>query len=207
MNYRNYLAALALGTITLATLTLTACSEADKPAETTASESAPKVDAKALSEIPKGATVWINTDTLLAHYDWYQKSKKELEGQSQKAESELKGRMGKFENEYRSAQQQAQSGALSQSQMQELQSTMMQKQQAIESYKNEQGNRLMEQEKKFAKQLSKTMRGYLVKFAKENGYAYVMGYTEPGQVLYADPKLDVTAAVIEGINKEPVVQE
>lgn len=202
MNYRHYLAVLAL-----ATLTLTACSESDKPAENSAAATAPKVDAKAMSEIPKGATVWVHTDSLLAHYDWYQKSKKDLENASQKAESELKGRMGKFENEYRSAQQQAQSGALSQTQMQELQSTMMQKQQAIESYKNEQGNRLMEQEKKFAKQLSKTMRGYLAKFAKENGYAYVMGYTEPGQILYADPKLEVTAAVIEGINKEPVVQE
>ncbi len=187
-------------------LLATACTEpasetksADKPA---ASAPAPVIDKAALDAIPKGATVWVNTDSLLAHYDWYKNTKATLQAKGSKAEGELEGRMRRFETEYRSASEKAQSGALTQSQMQELQASMAQKQQALQAYKEEQGRKLMEEEKRLSEQLTKTLRTYLRKFAEERGYAYVMGYSEPGPVMYADPKLEVTAAAIEGLNQE-----
>lgn len=186
-------------------LAFVSCSEPSTESKT--SIPAPKQDAKALAEIPKGATVWVNTDTLLAHYEWYKTTKATLMAKGEKMEGELSGRMRRFEAEYRSAQEKAQSGSLSQSQMQELQGAMMQKQQGLQAFKEEQGAKLMEEEKRLSLQLTKTLRTYLRKFAQEKGYGYVMGYSEPGQVLYADSKLEVTAAVIEGINKEEVTKE
>jgi outer membrane protein len=204
-----------LATFALAALLTTSCTDsnttkAETDAKTgAATEAAPPTkplvqDKDALEAIPKGATVWVNTDSLLTHYDWYKTTKAALQAKGEKMEGELAGRMRRFETEYRGASEKAQSGGLSQSQMQELQGTMMQKQQALQAYKEEQGRKLMEEEKRLSEQLTKTLRTYLRKFAQERGYTYVMGYSEPGQVLYADPKLEVTAAAVEGINKEEI---
>lgn len=152
--------------------------------------------------IEKGATVWVNTDSVLANYTWYKDTKATLEAKGKRAEADLTNRMEAFQQEYASAQQKAQSGSLGASQMQELERSIMQKQQGLQAYKEQQGRKLMDEERKLNEQLSKTLRTYFKKFASEHGYAYVMGYSEPGPVLYADPKLDVTKAVIEGLNEE-----
>lgn len=165
---------------------------------------APKPKATgSVDDIPKGATVWVNADTLLKHYDWYQQQRNALESKGKKAEKELTGRMQSFENEVMSARGQMQSPSMTQDKAQSMERALMQKQQGLQAYKEEQSKLLMEEEQRVAKTLTKTMRNFFKAYAKEHGFSYVMSYTEPGTVLFADEKLDVTADVIEQINKQP----
>jgi outer membrane protein len=158
--------------------------------------------AKSALNTNNGQVVYVNTDTLLEHYEYFKVKKQELEAKGKRLETELAGRMRNLENEYTTARDKVQRGTMSNSLMQETEKDLMRKQQQLQIYKEEQAAKLMEEEKNINEQLNDNIRNFLSTFGKKNGYNFVLGMSGSGGVLFANDSLNITTSVLEGLNKE-----
>ncbi|WP_310590448.1 OmpH family outer membrane protein [Dyadobacter sp. NIV53] len=79
---------------------------------------------------------------------------------------------------------------------------LMKKQQDLVAYRDQAAQALGQEEAVKNEQLYKNIRAYMEKYNKENGYEYVLGYSLGGGILFANPSLDVTKKIIDGLNKE-----
>ena len=79
---------------------------------------------------------------------------------------------------------------------------LMKKQQDLMSYRDQSAQSLAMEEASKNEQLYKNIREYITKYNKENDYEYVLGYSLGGGILFANPSLDVSKKIIEGLNKE-----
>jgi outer membrane protein len=147
--------------------------------------------------------VYVNTDTLLTHYEYFKTSKSAMEAKSKKLEGEIASRTRNLENEYMAAQQKAQSGSLTQDQMMNLEQQFMKKQQDFVQYRDTQARKLMEEEQKINEELNKNISDFLKGYGQEKGYQVVLGYTlGNSSVLFGSNNLDITRDVLEGLNRQ-----
>lgn len=150
-----------------------------------------------------GAGIYfVNTDTLLANYGVFKTQKAQLEARSQRLEAELQRRATALQQEVAEATQKMQNGQLTQTQAQEADARLRQRGAELEQYRDEQTSRLLADERSQTEKLNKRIQDFLKGFAGRRGYKYVLGYTSGGGILYANDSLDITAAVVAGLNKK-----
>jgi outer membrane protein len=150
--------------------------------------------------VPGRRTVYVQVDSLLTNYDFFKETKKELENKNFQLENELNTKGRSLQNEVAFFQQKAQTMTPEQARSTEAQ--LMKKQQDLVAYRDQAAQALGQEEAKKNEQLYKNIRSYIEKYNKENGYEYVLGYSLGGGILFANPSLDVTQKIIEGLNKE-----
>lgn len=145
---------------------------------------------------------YVNSDTLLEHYEYYLKIKKEAEDKRAILDAELKRRSTVIEQEYLNAQQKAQAGKMNVNEMQAVEEKLYKKQQELMGYKDSNTQILMQEEQKITEELFSKITDYLKAYQNTTGYKVVFGYTKGGGILYIDDALDITREVIDGLNKE-----
>ena len=167
-----------------------------------------RITANDLAHIDAAKTpiVFVNTDTLLLHYDYFKKKRDQLETKGARMQADLQGRMKNFENEYLATQQKAQSGALTPAQIDEAQQRLAKKQQDLGSYKEQVSGQLIEEENTINTALNDNIRNYLKEYGKKAGFRYVLGFSSSGGILFANDSLDITPSVLEGLNKAGAVE-
>lgn len=152
------------------------------------------------SVVPGRRTVYVQVDSLLKNYDFFKESKKELESKNFQLENDLNSKGKSLQNEVAFFQQRAQT--MTPDQARSIEAQLMKKQQDLVAYRDQSAQALGMEEAKKNEQLYKNIRAYIEKYNKENGYEYVLGYSLGGGILFANPSLDVTKKIIEGLNKE-----
>ena len=145
-------------------------------------------------------TVYVQVDSLLKNYDFFKETKKELENKNFQLENELNTKGKSLQNEVAFFQQKAQT--MTPDQARSIEAQLMKKQQDLVAYRDQAAQALQQEEGKKNEQLYKNIRAYMEKYNKENGYEYVLGYSLGGGILFANPSLDVTQKIIDGLNKE-----
>ena len=145
-------------------------------------------------------TVYVQVDSLLKNYDFFKETKKELENKNFQLENELNTKGKSLQNEVAFFQQKAQT--MTPEQARSIEAQLMKKQQDLVAYRDQAAQSLQQEEGKKNEQLYKNIRAYMEKYNKENGYEYVLGYSLGGGILFANPSLDVTQKIIDGLNKE-----
>jgi outer membrane protein len=172
-----------------------------KPKVATTAEKPLELPAVASSNGGAAPTVYyVNTDTLVEIYKLFTDKNKPLEAKTKRLESDLLARRGALEQEFKVAQQKAQSGGMTQSQMQETEATLMRKQQDLAQYAEVQQGKLLEEQKKASDILQENVRNYLKKYAGKTNIQYVMSFATNGSILYANDSLNITNQVLEGLN-------
>lgn len=177
-------------------------------------EQSPSESASPLSSIKKpvifkpdsgnsfGQVAFVNTDTLLEKFDSFKKMRAQFEKRSAQAEAELGGRMQALENEYVETQKKIQAGTMTETLIKDAEQTLMRKQQEIAMLREQKTGQLMEEEKKLSQKLNDQIHDYMQEYAPAHGLKYVLGYTRGGGILYAADSLDITQAVLEGLNEK-----
>jgi outer membrane protein len=61
---------------------------------------------------------------------------------------------------------------------------------------------LMEEEKRLSDRLNDQIFNYMQDYAPRHGLKYVLGYTRGGGILYAADSLDITPAILDGLNEK-----
>jgi outer membrane protein len=145
-------------------------------------------------------TVYVQVDSLLKNYEFFKDTRKELENKNFQLENELNTKGRSLQNEVAFFQQKAQTMTPEQARSTEAQ--LMKKQQDLVAYRDQSAQALGQQEAKKNEELYKNIRSYIDKYNKENGYEFVLGYSLGGGILFANPSLDVTQKILDGLNKE-----
>lgn len=145
---------------------------------------------------------YVNLDTLEEKYEYFKTKKAEFEKKTAGMESEVERLAQSFQKEYIAFQKKAQSGSLTQSEGEAAQKKLEAMQQNIESRRQNLQMQLMKEQESFNKELQKRLDDYLAKYNEDKQYDFILSYVKGGSILFANKALDITSAVIEGMNAE-----
>ena len=149
-----------------------------------------------------GAVAFVNTDSLLDKFESFKDMRQAFENKSVQAENELAGRMRALESEYMEVQKKIQAGTMTETLIKDAEQSLGRKQQELAMLREQKTGQLMEEEKNLSKKLNDQIFDYMQEYAPAHGLKYVLGYTRGGGILYAADSLDITPAVLDGLNRK-----
>ena len=142
---------------------------------------------------------YIRSDSVLKNYDFFKANRGVLEGKQKKAEQALKDRMLGLQNEVQSYQRNV--GSMTLSQVKAVEEDLTKKQQNLQMYERSLSQQLMEEEAKMTQELYDRITAFLKKYGAENNIHVVLKYDQTSDVLYGGEALDITNAVVVGLNE------
>lgn len=147
----------------------------------------------------KGTTVYINSDTLLAQYNYAKDMQDRLSIKGKAAQSEVASKGQALQREIADYQKVA--ATLSADKRQETEQRLQREQQEYQQFQQNAGAEFQKYQSDETNKLYQKTADFAKAYAKEKGYKLVLTYskTAPG-VLYVDPSLDVTADVVKQLN-------
>jgi outer membrane protein len=146
-------------------------------------------------------TVYVNTDSLLSGYQFYKDAQKEFENKGYRLQVDLGQREKNLQGELQAIQQRAQT--MTQAELQGADMMLKKKGAELQQYSQQRQQALAGEQAKKMQELYANIREYVKKHNAENKYEFVLGYTTAGGgILYADPSVDRTKEIVDGLNKE-----
>ncbi|RZL34254.1 MAG: OmpH family outer membrane protein [Pedobacter sp.] len=171
---------------------LTACGDKESKTDTSAAKTTTTVTAE--NEI-----VYVNSDTLLSKYQYAKDITAKMESKGKAAESDLVAKGQAFQREVQ--QYQAQANSLAADQRAATEQRLQRKDQELKAYQQNAGTALQNENAKEQEALYNKIADYLKTYSKSKGYKMVLTYSKGNaNVLFADESLDVTNAVVKGLN-------
>ncbi|RYG19954.1 MAG: OmpH family outer membrane protein [Chitinophagaceae bacterium] len=171
---------------------LTACGNKDSKTET------PKTTTTTVAADEK--IVYVNSDSLLTKYEYFKELKSKMETKGKAAESDMAAKTQAFQREVQQYQQQQ--NTLAADQRAATEQRLARKQQELQAYQQNAGAALQSEQAKEQEVLYNKVAEYLKTYAKTKGYKMVLTYSKGNSaILFADESLDVTNAVIVGLNE------
>jgi len=156
-----------------------------------------------LSEIPKNAPiVFINADTIFAHYEYAKKAKSSSDVKAAGLEKTYQDKVLAFQKEYQDYMDKAGAGMYTKEQGLAIEEGLRKKQIEIMEMEKKQGKFLEDVDKTNA-DVQKKIYDFLERFNKQNGYYCTLAFTKSGGgALGVNDSLDVTGIVLKGLNDE-----
>lgn len=151
------------------------------------------------SSIASSGIVFINSDSLLDNYTYFKNKKEELEKRQNRIKSELEAESRKLQSDVEEYQYKA--GGMSELQRQKSEEELMMRQQKLVQKKDNLLDQLDEEQAKSSEELFRRLTDYLKEYNKDKQYQFILGYQKGGGILFANDSLDITASVIQGLNK------
>ena len=145
---------------------------------------------------------FVNTDSFFENYKKYKALEKEVEATQKSAEASVQAKMKALEADYMKLMQQAQSGQITPQQAQVKEKEIMARKQAMDKEGQNLMKNISDKSTKATKELYSTMKSYFEKNKGKYNCDIVFGYQTNGNVLYFDPKLDITKEVVKDLNEE-----
>lgn len=143
---------------------------------------------------------FVYTDSVINKYDYFKKLSEEITEKGKRFDSDLQSRARGFEQEVATFQQTG--GGMTQNQARAKQDELVQKEQNLMTYRNNLMQELSADEAKLMNDVYEQVQAYMKEYAKENGIDIILSYTRGGAMWFATDAIDVTASVVEGINKK-----
>lgn len=145
--------------------------------------------------------VWVNSDTLLEKSEYYNAVKDSLEKEEKRVEADLLQREAKLRQAVQAFQEKAQSGAMNSTQAQLEESNLQRREQEFVQYREAQIGKAEKRRAQVVDRLQGQVDAFLAEYNKGKHYPYIFGYRKAGDLLFADPQLNVTEEVLVGLNK------
>src|SRR3989337_513909 len=143
---------------------------------------------------------YINSDSVLEHYEYLKANRVQIEEKTKKIEQEYRNRAQGLQNEITAYQRNVSNMTLGQ--VKAVEEDLGKKQQNLQMYQQSLSQQLMEEEGKLNKELYDRITVFLKKYGSEKGLQVVLKYDPTSDVLYVGEALDISPDVIEGLNKE-----
>ena len=126
---------------------------------------------------------------------------KEVKNQLKARELELTAQLTTMKNRHlekvNKFQQEAQT--MSQEKQGAMQNDLLNEQKMLQNKEQSMGAELQDESFKKLQVVNKTIEDFLQEYNKDKSYSYILGY-QSGQIYYKDPRFDITAPVLAGLN-------
>jgi outer membrane protein len=150
---------------------------------------------------------YVSMDSLVANYARYIDLSGVFESKATKAQSELESRARRLQNEILDFQEKAQKGLITRSQGADLQAQLEQKSNDFETQRQQKVNELAEEEQVMNNQVIYAITEYIKKFNADYKYKMILTTSGGAPILHADPALNITDAVLAGLNAEYAAEQ
>lgn len=145
---------------------------------------------------------YFNIDTLINKYDMYLDMRSAYEEKAKKAETEVTTKGRALERNVRDYQDKVQKGLVTRAQAQEIEENLNRQQQAFVQHRDQVMSELGEEEQVLLNQIHHSITEYLKEYNKDYRYGIILSTSTSGPIFNADPKLDITISILEGLNKQ-----
>lgn len=164
--------------------------------------SAPKMDEPAADNAaqPSGMRIaYIEIDSLTSQYEFAKQMSLELEKKGTNARNTIQSKSQQFERKAQAFQQKLQSnGFTSREQAEAEQASLQREQENILALQQRLEKELANEQQKFLQALQDSLDHFLADYNKDKKYDMIVN---KAAVLYADQRFDITAEVVNGMNK------
>jgi len=143
---------------------------------------------------------YVDTDTIMAKYQYYNDLKEKLTTKQSDFEKKLNSRGIQVENMRMDAVNKIQKGLVTRAEAEQLEAKLIEQQQDLMKMRDEYMSNLAEEEQVMGRKVLNEISDYLKKNYEEAGYYLIIGKAFGGNVLYANPTIDLTYEVINGLN-------
>lgn len=142
---------------------------------------------------------FVDIDSFEAHYDYLKTKRSEFEKRQSAAEMEMQRSAQEYQKTLRDLQQRAQT--MTETEGKAAEQRLMQMQESLRLREQSLSDQIAKDQEAFNKELKGELDEFLEEYNKDKGYAYILSHSRAlGMILYADPALDITQDVIEGMN-------
>jgi len=184
----------------ISALFLISCNSQKTPAQEAQGEEVVPQTTVIIPSAADGSIVYVDLDSLTQNYLMTKDLAGELEEKMKKLDADLTNRQKKFQASVADLQNKAQKGLETRAKLAEMEQQLGVEQDNLlrlsESYRME----MAEEQAVMQRKIIQAIMDYLKVYNKEKGYKYILGNTFDAKILYADPSLDITASVLDGIN-------
>ena len=150
----------------------------------------------------KGDIVYIDLDRIIMEYDMANDLRSVVETKVQNIQAEINRRGKKLENDVIEFQNKIDKGLLTRTNA-EVQSQKLQQQELeFNNYAAQKQQEINEEQVVMMNQLGDAIQTYLTKYQEEKEYAMILTNSGGAPVVAADASLDITDAVLAGLNEE-----
>jgi outer membrane protein len=146
------------------------------------------------------AIAYVNSDTLLSKYKYYEEVSKSLEDKSNKLQQEYARRAEGLQKQFEDYQKTRLNMTMGQANA--VEQDLANKRQNLIQYQESINQQLYQEQAKITQALYDKVARFLKTYSEEHNLKVVLTYTPGSGVWYADKALDITEAVAEGLNEE-----
>jgi outer membrane protein len=164
-------------------------------------DSKPAKSAAHTTTSSSGRIAYVNIDSLEANYNYLKTKREEFQRKQESMRAELQQSERQMQNDLVAYQRKAQAGTLTQAEGEAAEKRLMQMQQSLKTREASLTEQLLKEQEDFNVDLHKRLDSYLADYNKDKGFDYILSYSRSGSIMYANPALDITADVIDGMNK------
>ncbi|MBX2893849.1 MAG: OmpH family outer membrane protein [Cyclobacteriaceae bacterium] len=143
---------------------------------------------------------FINSDTVLKHYDFFKATVEKLEAKGKKLDQDLQSRAQSLQNDI--AAYQRNYGSMTIGQAKAVEEDLGKKRQNLDMYQRSLEQELMEEQAKVNEDLYLKVTNYLKGYAQDKQLQVVLKYNTSSDLLYGGSAIDITQDVIQGLNAQ-----
>lgn len=164
----------------------------------------------AQAEAQKGAIVYFNLDRVLQEYDMANELRSVVETKVNSINEEVNRRGTKLEKDINDFRDKINKGLLTQSVAEQQSQKLAEQQSSFETYASQKQQEVLEEQQVMMNQIADAINTYIGEFNADKKYAMIIatqGDILATPVVNADPDLDITDALLEGLNAAYVKQK
>ena len=141
-------------------------------------------------------------DSLKEGFTYYKNIDEDVSRKNLAFQTELKRRTVELENFVSKKGAEAQQGLLSENEIMKIQQKAQRMEAELMEYQQKEGAKLEAEVMRKLTDINNKVISFGKIFSEANGIDLLMGYADGGQINYANPSMNVTAAFIDFLNKE-----
>ena len=155
----------------------------------------------------EGAIVWYDLDRVINEYDMANDLRSVVETKIQSIQEEINRRGNKLQSDANKFQSDLNKGVLVRSVAEQRNQKLLDQQNSFNNYAAQKEQEMAEEQQVMMNQIADAIKTFIDKFNEEHKYAMIIatqGALLPTPISCGDPDLDITDALLEGLNSEYV---
>jgi len=174
-----------------------------KEVETTVADNNKAVEVAQTVSMPGDFSVaYVNTDTLMVKYNFYLDAIKKIDKYEKQLRTQYESKALKLKNDYEAYVSQGKAGLLTLQQQKDTEAKLTVQQEELMKMEQRLNQESGLKRQEISGRVTQSIVDFLNGYREENGYTLIMQYGSMSGLLSADPNLDITAEVVERLNKK-----
>lgn len=156
----------------------------------------------ATKAIDKITYAFVNSDTILAQYDFVLDAEVDLAKYEKILQNQYTTALSSFQKEYDDYIKRASAGLLTLDQQKKTEEKLSAKQQSLSEMEQKLALQLQAEKLKRNMEVHDTIVSHIMRYNKSRDYTFIFEKSYGGGLLYANPQLDITSDILKGLNEE-----